>query len=125
MTQTPDNREAIARIEQCDLDLRAAIWSILHDALDANPPRTVYENDHLVAQLIAKHRILATRGDRFAEGVEAAAVVADAQRIAMEALFTKRFNVDGRNLDMIAACHLGFEQLAAAIRSLKAPEAGG
>ena len=106
---TPDNREAIARIEQCDRDAAADIYQRFRDHDMAGWCKRGKADADSIIQAFAKHRILATRGDRFAEGVEAAAKVAD-----------DAADNSGDRIGLFMA-----KALAAAIRSLKAPEAGG
>jgi len=73
---TPDNREAIARIEQCDRDAAAdALCNIGIDLTGCDDVRSG-QHRHPLVQAFARHRLIALRGG-WREGVEAAAVEAE------------------------------------------------
>ena len=107
MPNTPDNREAIARIKE-----REELIDIVARFMPINEPTSSTFN--LV------NAILATRGDRFAEGVEAAAKVAEEWRVQADANLTAQHRPAH-----YAGVRAASISIAAAIRSLKAPEAGG
>jgi len=118
---TPDEREAIARIEQCDRDAAADFYR-QHLARPNEVPveqamRVGHIDESPLIQAFAKHRILATRGDRFAEGVSD----------ELLAFLHGSGPLDGKwfgDKDERGRAFWWREHLPA-IRSLKAPEAGG
>ena len=78
-SQSPDEREAIARIEQCDRD--AAADEILYRGLPRSLAAKIGAgemDDHRTVQAFANHRLIALRGG-WREAIEAAA--AEAERV--------------------------------------------
>ena len=107
MTQTPDNREAIARIVREHMPIA---WR------DEDALRTAAFVDGLA------DAILATRGDRFAEGVEAAAAEADNYAAAHTLEYVELSKMTAVAADRYCDHAMAARKIAAAIRSLKAPE---
>ena len=128
MTQTPDNREAIARIEQCHRDAAADAVKAYRDDKNGNWQARIRAgqcDDGVMVQAFAKHRadaILATRPhDGWRDGFEAC------RKAAIDRINAGKTVADPYSRGSTIVAALDENEIITTIRNLVAttkPEAG-